>query len=259
MYSLVTGASGVLGREFCFNLAKRGENLFLTGRNCEKLDELKNQLTAEYPLINVKYFAANLENDGEREELLKSLENIEISRLVNCAGADIQKPFKDYDEKKLLFQIRATFEAAAHLSLFCIKRAGDRLSIINISSVCGEQPMPYFAVYAASKSALTFLSEALFEETRGTNVKVTAVLPGSVYTREDVKSYIRGLGFFARLAAKTPEYVVKKSLKAADKGKRKVILGGLNKAAHILLKFVPRAVQRRFIARKWEKSVKDAF
>lgn len=258
-YSLVTGATGVLGKCFCYELAERGENLFLTGRSGDKLQELKDKLTAQYPSINVKFYPANLQNDGEREALFEYAGDLKFSRLINCAGADIQKKFEDYDQEKLTFQIRANFEGAAAFTLFALKHRAESLKITNISSVCGAQPMPYFAIYSALKGALTSFSVALSREVRGKGVEITAIVAGSIYTREDVKKYIDSLGFWARRAAKSPQYIVKKSLKYTDRGRKKVVVGGLNKLAQFLLKFVPQGVKGRYIAKKWSKSVKDAF
>ena len=55
--------------------------------------------------------------------------------------------------------------------------------IVNVSSISGEQPIPFVATYAATKAFLTSLSESLHEELRGKGVTVTAVLPG--FTRSE--------------------------------------------------------------------------
>lgn len=211
------------------------------------------------PRSIAKFFAADLACGEDRRRLFSAAEKYSFDTLINCAGADTQKPFEKYDEDKLTFQIRVNFEAAASMCAFAIAHRAEALKIVNISSVCGEQPMPYFAVYSAAKGALTDFSVALNREMRGTGVGVTAILAGSIYTRPDVVEYINSLGFWARRAAKSPEYVVKKSLAAAEKGKAKCVLGGLNKFAMTAFALLPAPLKLRVAASQRKNREKDAF
>lgn len=256
-YTLITGASGVMGGAFAEECAKRGEKLILTGRNNDKLEELKDRLA---PFGGeVLTFACDLTDEGQREELFAFVGDRKIARLINVAGADIQKPFAEYDRAKIAFQTRINFEAAACCMSFALSARAEKLRIINVSSICGITPMPYFALYAAAKGALTSLSRAVNAEFRGRGVTVTAVLPGSVYTRPDVCEYIKGLGLWGKIAAKMPAEVVKVALKAADRGRDKVIVGGANRLAAFVSALIPAGIRLRFIARKWSASRKDAF
>ena len=119
--------------------------------------------------------------------------------------------------------------------------------------------MPYFALYSALKGALTSFSASIREEWKKEGVKVTAVLPGAMPTREDVKKQIQGQGLWGKLAAKSPEYVAACSLKAVEKNKRKVIPGFWNKVMNAGTKLIPTAWRLKFIARRWSKISKDAF
>lgn len=258
-YALITGATGVLGSAFCRILAERGENLFLTGRSEKKLNELKNALTAAYPAVNLQIYPCDLSDGQSRKELFAAAEGYKFSMLVNVAGADIQKPFEEYDGDKISFQIRACFEGAVDFCNFAVKHRGGRLTIINISSVSGLQPMPYFAVYAASKAALTSFSVALNAEMKKKGVTSTAVIAGAIYTRPDVVEYISKQGLWGKIAAKTPQYVATKSLKAASRGKAKYIVGGANRLMYAATRFIPERIKLRFIARRWQRTRKDAF
>ena len=119
--------------------------------------------------------------------------------------------------------------------------------------------MPYFAIYSATKGALTSFSQALREEMKGRGVFVTAVLPGAMPTREDIKEQIKGQGLWGKLAAKSPKVVAEKSLKAVRKNKRKVIVGFWNKVMRIATCWLPAAWRMKFIAHRWSKISKDAF
>jgi short-subunit dehydrogenase len=151
------------------------------------------------------------------------------------------------------------FEAAVSLCHFAITRKAKHLDIINISSVSGIYPMPYFAIYSATKNALTSFSVALHEEMRGENVSVTVVLPGAMPTRDDIKEQIKGQGLWGRLAAKSPTAVAKESIKAVRKNKRKVIVGFWNKVMRATTCWLPTSWRLKFIANRWKKISKDAF
>ena len=259
-YALVTGATGGLGKAFVFALVKRGYSLLLTGRSEAKLLDLKSDVLRD-GAQEVHVFVADLTKEGDRRSLQERISalNIPISLLVNAAGADIQKAFSDYTQKKIAFQCRANFEAAASMCRFAIENRAERLEIVNISSVSGIYPMPYFALYSATKGALTSFSVALREEMKKTGVAVTAVLPGAMPTRADIKEQIKGQGIWGKLAVKSPEWVAEYSLKAVAKNKRKVIPGFWNKVMRVFTALLPLSWKLRFIAKRWSKISKDAF
>lgn len=259
-YALITGATGGLGKAFAFETAKQGYALLLTGRSEEKLTRLKTEIEREYA-VEIRVYAADLSDAESRKVLTDKIaeEGVKISLLVNVAGADIQKALTEYTEEKIAFQCRVNFEAAVSLCRFAILHKAERLNILNVSSVSGIYPMPYFAIYSATKGALTSFSQSLREEMKGKGVNVTAVLPGAMPTREDIKEQIKGQGLWGKLAAKTPQSVACASLKAVRKNKRKAIIGFWNKIMRIGTAWMPTSWRLKFIARRWKKIEKDAF
>jgi short-subunit dehydrogenase len=261
--TLVTGATGGLGKAFVDVLASRGEALFVTGRSVAKLNTLKEEIVARYPALPVFTCACDLTDERDRVALLETLKEVcekektPLYRLINVAGADIQKGFTKYTQEKLVFQCRVNFESALSLCLGCIELGVKE--IINISSVSGIYPMPYFAIYSATKSALTSFSVALREEMKGAGVKVTAILPGAIPTRADVKEQIKGQGLWGKIAAKSPTFVAEESLKAVKKNKAKVVVGFANKLMNVGTRLIPSVLKRKFIAKRWSKIEKDAF
>ena len=261
VYTMITGATGGLGGAFVRLAVKNGENLILTGRHEEKLRLLKEKILAENTGADVRIFAVDLSDEGSREETIRQIaaEHLKIGRLINVAGADIQKAFTEYTQEKLCFQCRVNLEAAVALCRFALERRTEELEILNISSVSGLYPMPYFAIYSATKAALTAFSLALREEMKGKGVRVTVVLPGAMPTRADIREQIKGQGIWGRLAAKSPDFVAEKSLKAVSRNRGKIIPGFWNKAMAAGTKFIPQSWKLRFIARRSSKISKDAF
>ncbi|MBQ7924529.1 MAG: SDR family NAD(P)-dependent oxidoreductase [Clostridia bacterium] len=259
-YALVTGATGGLGKAFAYALAKKGYNLILTGRSEEKLVALQSEITQAYG-VQTHSIAADLSDGESRFALMQEIraKNLKMGLLVNAAGADVQKAFSAYTQEKLIFQCRVNFEAAVALCRFAIENRAERLEIINISSVSGIYPMPYFAIYSATKGALTSFSASLREEMKGQNVSVTAILPGAMPTREDIKEQIKGQGLWGKLAVKSPDWVAEYALKAVRKNKRKAIPGFWNKVMRVSTAWLPDSWRLKFIAKRWSKISKDAF
>lgn len=261
-YTLITGACGGLGGAFVRVLAQRKEALFLTGRSEERLQALAIDLKGEFPETEVKYRACDLTEPESRRALFEyaDAENLTFSRLIYVAGVDTQKAFEKYTEEKLVFQTRVNFEGAVSFIRSFIARApmDGKTEILAVGSMSGICPMPYFAVYSATKKALCQFCLALHTELQG-KAKVTCVLPGGIPTREDIVKDIEGHGFWGRISAKSPREVALASLKAVKKNKRTTVPGFWNKFIKFFTGLAPLRLQTRFIAKRWSKTEKDAF
>ncbi len=259
-YTFISGATGGIGQAFAYSVAKRGGNLFLTGRSKNKLVALKEALLAKHP-VEIEYFACDLTSQTSRKDLLDYIKtnNIKFKRIINVAGVDTQKAFMEYTEEKLLFQLRVNAEATVHLTYELLKLRAEKTEVITISSMSGQSPMPYFALYSATKAMLTNLFTSLHYELKDKGVKVTVVLPGGVPTRPDIIEEIESQGFWGKLSSKSAEFVAEGSLKAVRKNKVKYIPGGFNKFLNFIMKLAPKTIVLRFIARRWKKHSKDAF
>lgn len=257
-YALVTGATGVLGRAFCRRLAQT-DDLFLTGRSAEKLNELKSELLNLRKDAKILVFPADLTDFSQRENLFKFADEqgVKFSGAFLVAGVDTQMAFEKYTHEKIVFQTRVNLESTIAMTHGVLSRREKDLKILAVASVCGNQPMPYFAVYSATKSAVINFFSALRYEVK--DAKITTLIPGSIPTREDVIKDIEKQGWTGKASAKSPEYVVDKALKALAKNKAKIIPGFFNKAVYILQKITPTFIKNAIIANKFKNKEKDAF
>jgi short-subunit dehydrogenase len=261
MFTMITGATGGIGEEFSFTLAARGNNLFLTGRSEDKLSSLSNRIKERYPSIKIAYFACMLDDENERNRLFAFIEDggYTFNRFVSVAGVDTQLAFEKYTQQKLLFQLRVNFEAAVSLSRFVLSHRGDGLEMLVVSSISGACPMPYFALYSATKSALISFFSALRVELKGKGVKVTVLMPGSVPTRQDVIEDIKRQGLKGRLSSKPKSFVVRKGLEAVSKNKRIEVPGLFNKLVYLSTRIAPTWATSAFVEKGWKNKEKDAF
>lgn len=259
-YTMISGATGGLGRAFADACAGRGA-LFLTGRSEEKLLQLKKDLTEKYHDLKVDCYACDLSDEASRESMFGYIQRkgYRFSGLMNVAGIDTQKAFEKYTQHKIVQQCRVNFEGALSLTHFVLQNRADELEIVTISSISGVYPMPYFAEYSATKCALTSFFSSLRLEWKGRNVRITVVEPGGIYTRPDICENIKGQGLWGRLSAKKPGYIAKKSLAAVKRNRRLIRPGFWNKFIAVVPRILPLQVRMRFIAARWSKIEKDAF
>jgi short-subunit dehydrogenase len=100
-------------------------------------------------------------------------------------------------------------------------RARDHGAIVNVASTAAFQPVPYMAVYGATKAYVLSFTEALWGETRGTGVRVTALCPGATDTAFfDTASDSASVG--RRMA---PAQVVAAALSGLDQRRSTVVPG----------------------------------
>jgi short-subunit dehydrogenase len=126
--------------------------------------------------------------------------------------------------------------------------ARGRGQIVNVASNAAFQPVPFLAVYAASKAFVLSFTEALAEEVRGNGVNVQALCPGITATEFlDLSQTHRGL-LVRRLPVMRPEDVVRCSLAGLEHGRVRVTAGLANRALAFAQRFVPSSLTRRVAA-----------
>jgi uncharacterized protein len=197
--AVVTGASSGIGRAFAHALTDA--DLLLTGRDAIALEELAGELRAAPSDARggreVKVVTADLAEPSERGELIAAAAEFGPDLLVNDAGLGTWGGFLEDPparvEQQLLVDVVAPVALARALLPEMIDRAeaeGGRCGLINLSSALAFTPVPYGAVYGASKAFLLSFTEALAAELARRPVDVLAVCPNAVRT-----DFFRRAGF----------------------------------------------------------------
>jgi len=181
---LITGATGGLGKEIAKEFAKNGCNLFLTGRNDEKLNSLKNEL--ENDQIKIDFEAADLSDVDDIQKLIDKTKNAfpNIDILVNCAGIFPVKLLSnstvDDFEQCFSVNVKAAFVLCKEFSQGMVSKKWGR--IVNIASSSAYAGFKNTSIYCSSKHALLGLSRSLHSELKEHNVRTFCVSPGSIKT-----------------------------------------------------------------------------
>lgn len=179
---LITGATGGIGSHTVKLLASVGANVFITGRNKEKL----GQIAIENKIPGERIFAADLSDGTEvallKENFFKAFQTIDV--LVNSSGVGIIKPLEQLSETDFLQSLNTNLLASFLLVkafLPAMKEAKTGL-IINIPGVLGKVPMAGAAAYSASKYGLVGMMQSIREELKRTNIRITNLFMGGVDT-----------------------------------------------------------------------------
>ena len=235
--AVVTGASSGIGREFVYAVDKKYsfDEIWVIARRAERLEELKGKCRN-----TIRPVALDLAADADLKayaELLEK-EKPEIALLVNAAGCGVFGPFEEKELDALLHSARLnalSLTAMCHLSLPCMKSGS---AIINMGSNSSWQPVPYQAVYGASKSYVLSLSRAIGRELRPRGVHVMCVCPGWLKTefQQHAKhdEYIRYVDRWYG-----PEEVAAQAMKDLEKKKSVSILGAPVRRQVALVKHLP--------------------
>ena len=149
--AVITGASAGIGREFVYAVDRqeRFDEIWVIARREERLLELKEK--CRNPIRPICLDLADTGNVEHYRELLEQ-EKPEIRLLINAAGCGVFGPFEEKDLEKLLGSARLNalaLTAMCHVSLPYMKKGS---AIVNMGSNSAWQPVPYQAVYGASKS-----------------------------------------------------------------------------------------------------------
>ena len=182
--ALVTGATSGIGRASAEMLAESGADLVLCGRNQERLDGLKKELS-RYPVV-VTTTAFDVRDRNEVQTKLGGLlETADIDILINNAGLALGlEPIDGGDVDQWEEMIDANIKGLLYVSRTVVPQMRERNSghILNIGSIAGKMTYPGGNVYSATKAAVHALSEAMNIDLAGTAVRVGNIAPGAVET-----------------------------------------------------------------------------
>jgi hypothetical protein len=183
--ALVTGASSGIGEALARGLAQRGHNVVVVARREDRLEKLAAELREKHG-VRVEVLAADLADADARAAMLRELAvlGFDLEVLVLCAGFGMVGPYLDNDEQKILTMVRTNVESTMTLAraLTPAMVARRRGAVLFVSSMAGDQPMPNFAPYAATKAAVSSLGEALHCELKPHGVTVSVLAPAAVAT-----------------------------------------------------------------------------
>ena len=240
--ALVTGASSGIGEAFAVQLATAGVPVVAVARRGDRLDGLAHRHAVIEPLV------ADLTTAEGVAAVCARIASGDIDLVVNNAGFGTSGSFVELDVDRLHREIELNVVALTRISHAALAALVpmQRGWLLNVSSVAGFQPAPGLAVYAATKSFVTSLTEALHEEVRSSGVQVCALCPGLTRTEfQSVSSAGDRSSSFPAFAWKPAEFMAERALSDLLAGRALSIPGLFNRLLVAGSSALPRSVVRR--------------
>lgn len=201
---LVSGSTAGIGYAIAKSFAAEGAVVYINGRNESKVEEAKNNITAETKNNQVFGITADLATVSGFEKLTKELPQVDI--LINNLGIFEPVDFfesKDEDWNKML---DVNVMSGIRLSRFFMPEMLERNwgRVVFISSESAMQIPTEMIHYGMSKTAQLSLTNGLSQLTKGTGVTVNAVLPGPTFS-EGVERFLGDLATQQKITIKEVE------------------------------------------------------
>lgn len=187
-WALVTGASSGIGRAYAERLAGHGLHVALVARRGDRLATIAGELAGRYG-VSTEAIAADLAEPDSIDgiEAVLRVRDIRLRVLVNNAAIGHWGDFAARDEAYYARMIQLNNATMVGLCRRFLPdlRSHPSAAIVNVASGASFQPVPYMAVYAASKAFVAQFSFALHEELAKTGVLVQTLVPGPTATEFD--------------------------------------------------------------------------
>jgi len=183
--AIVTGGSRGIGLAIARELVRQGAHVGITGRSAAHLASARSLLEAERGgAVEAVQADVRRADEVERgiEAVVKRFGGIDV--LINNAGVGAFAPVAEMTPAQWAEVIDTNLTGVFNMCRAAIphlRRRGGGF-IVNISSLAGKNPFAGAAAYCATKAGLNAFSEALMQELRYDNIRVSYVMPGSVAT-----------------------------------------------------------------------------
>jgi uncharacterized protein len=246
--ALITGASYGVGACFVDALASRGMNVILVARSAEQMTKLAQDAAAKHK-VRTEVVVADLSKEGAVDAVKADVERLSlpIDLLINNAGFATHGYFESLPAQRERDEITVNITALVGMTHAFVPGMLKRGSgaVINVASNAAFQPIPYMAVYAATKAFVVSFSRALSIEFAGRGVQVQALCPGPTATKffevADAKEAAVG-------KLRTSEDVVATSLRALERNKVLAVDGLFNRVQGFFAGLVPASMSANIAA-----------
>jgi hypothetical protein len=190
--------------------------------------------------------------------LLKNLrqKQITFSGLINIVGQEFEGPFLERSREDVLYMLQLNLGTMVDLTHTILKMRDEtsRFLLVNVASLAAYFPMPYKAVYAATKRFVLNFSLALRKEIKDFG-NVTVLCPGGLPTNSEAMKKIFLQGFWGKITAHDTATVARKTLGAVLKNKAVYTPGFPNRFLVGLSRLLPDPWVADYLSRRWSRKM----
>ena len=242
--AVVTGASAGIGRSLALQLASRGFEPLLLARRKDRLDQVAGDVEAAGGKAHK--MVLDVTTPGAIAKALERAQSLgEVEVLVNNAGIGTYGLFAETDHEATKRVMRLNLDALVEatslfLPTFIAKKKG---YVMNVASTAAFQPIPYQAIYGATKAFVLSFSEAIAVELKGTGVKMCVLCPGPTATEFlELAEYEKKGLVVPHAMLMTADDVAEAGVRGMLKGKTIVIAGITNRMGALATRLAPRGL-----------------
>ncbi len=249
-YTLITGASSGLGKEFAVQCARQRMHLLLIALPGSNLAMLASNLMDTYA-VDIRIFEFDLTDTTVFAERINHVtSHYSIDFLINNAGvggtANMVDCSIDSIDRIIQLNIRTTV-VITRLLLPCLLQH-TKSYILNIASMAAFTPIAYKTIYPASKAFISSFALGLREELHNTGVSVSVVYPGPIMTNSNTSRRIVLQGLKARMGLLSTSSIVETAIKQTLAGKASIVPGWWNRMNQQLMNLLPVKTKTRMVS-----------
>jgi short-subunit dehydrogenase len=242
---ILTGASRGIGVYIAKTLAAHGCNLALAARTVEQLEQTRT--TCEHMRVRAVAIACDVGNADDLRALVAATEREfgRVDAVVNNAGIEYTERFQYLSIEQIEELIRVNLTSALWLSKLVLPAMLERKSgaIVNVASLAGKGPVPFNALYSASKHGMVGFTNSLIGELDGTRVTAGVVCPGFVNEGMWKTHEGHGATLPPMMRAVEPQKVADAVIKAMVKGGEYIVAGAPYRPLLALGELAPAAMK----------------
>ncbi|KAL9241151.1 hypothetical protein vseg_015293 [Gypsophila vaccaria] len=190
-WAVITGATDGIGKGYAFEMAKKGMNIVIVGRNEGKLADVCGKLKEKYPKVEVKTVVVDFNGDLEAGlgRVRECIQGLDVGVLVNNVGVSYPyaRYFHEVDLDLLNSLIKVNVEGTTKVTQVVLPNMIKRKkgAIVNIGSgaaiVIPSDPL--YSLYAATKAYVDQFSRCLYVEYKNMGIDVQCQVPLYVATK----------------------------------------------------------------------------
>lgn len=178
---LLTGGTGGLGMGVTAAILAQGADVTIPYYHEKEVERLKGKLSAA-EFDRIRFVAANLAQESVVEQLINDMGRVDV--LIHLVGGFSMGKTHEYSfeqwKKDFDLNLNTTFLACKHSLRKMLEHGYGR--IVTVGSRGAVQPGRQLAAYCASKAGVVALTQAIADETKGTNITANVVLPSIIDT-----------------------------------------------------------------------------
>ncbi|OAB26091.1 3-oxoacyl-ACP reductase [Paenibacillus macquariensis subsp. defensor] len=180
--ALVTGSTAGIGKAIAISLVAEGATVLINGRNEQRVSQTIHEIQGQYPEAILQPAVADLGTKQGCQEIIKKYPEVDI--LINNLGIFEPAEYFDIPDEEWFKFFEVNIMSGVRLTRHYLKQMihNQEGRIVFIASEAAVMPSQEMAHYSATKTMQLSLSRSLAELTRGTNVTVNTIMPGSTLT-----------------------------------------------------------------------------